>query len=533
MGQYNKAILTAAGEKLIARALAGEIQLNITKAKTSNYIYPAGTDFKLITDMQGIKQTVADPTTAVYDDTMIQTRVLFSNEEILSTYYIQNIGLYAMDGTEEVLFCIVTAKTPDEMPQYSGVASTSYIYNIQNVVQDADQLSITVNPSGTATIQDVLERVDATGGDISETVIETLNTVEDKFPVPVAGESVKRFFGKVLTFLRNIKPLTENINIYVSATGSDTTGDGSELNPYKTIQFAIDSIPKDLGGHTVGINIANGTYPEDMRIIGFSNGVFQIYNGDGDTLSDNCKVNSIYAFCNTSEIIIGGFSITTVTDTGISAHGCTNLNIHFTKIIGNALASGKYGIMVNRCAFSIWNCQVSYRDIALHAYNSRGVSNSWATCTGNNYGLWSSYGSVVTTLGAQPAATITSISQDTGGMYVYANGSQIAGIFQGLSCTWGTIEGGYMRHGMYANGQAMITIQMLVTVTSGLTAGNYYTIHGVPLPAITSVIVTHNHTSAVGDCYVDNGTNQMRLYVISNLAAGTILSFSATYPTNS
>lgn len=104
MGQYNKAVLTAAGENLIARTLAGEIQLNITKAKTSNYIYPAGIDFKSLTDMQGIKQTVSGPTTAVYNDTMIQTRVLFSNEEIATTYYIHNIGLYAMDGTQEVLF---------------------------------------------------------------------------------------------------------------------------------------------------------------------------------------------------------------------------------------------------------------------------------------------------------------------------------------------------------------------------------------------------------------------------------------------
>jgi len=160
MGQFNKAILTAAGENLIARTLAGEIQLNINKAKTSNYIYPAGTDFKSLTDMQGIKQTAINPATAVYSNTMIQTRVLFGNEEIASTYYIYNIGLYAMDGTQEVLFCIVTAESPDEMPQYNGVASTSYIYNIQNVVQDAAQLNITVNPSGTATIQDVLERVD-------------------------------------------------------------------------------------------------------------------------------------------------------------------------------------------------------------------------------------------------------------------------------------------------------------------------------------------------------------------------------------
>ena len=286
MGQYNKAVLTTAGENLIARALAGEIKLNITQVKTSDYAYPGSTDLKSLTDMQGIKQTAIGPETTVINDTMIQTRVLFSNEEISTTYYINNIGLYAMDGTEEVLFCIVTAETPDEMPQYNGVASTSYIYNIQNVVQDATEINISVNSSGTAMIQDVMERVDATGGDISETVIDTLDTVEDKYPVPAAGESVKRFFGKVLTFLRNIRPLTSNITPYVSeSTGSDITGDGSQAKPFKTIQHAIDMIPKDLGGHTAIITVADGTYSESVNIIGFYNGEFRLYsNGVKNTI---------------------------------------------------------------------------------------------------------------------------------------------------------------------------------------------------------------------------------------------------------
>ncbi|WP_313583369.1 tail fiber protein [Lacrimispora sp.] len=197
MGQYNKAILTAAGENLVARAVAGEILLNITKAKTSNYKYPDSTDFKALTDMQGVKQVMDSPETKVLNDDLIQTRTLFGNEKIQTTYYIQNVGLYAMDGTEEVLFCIVTAATPDEMPQYNGVASTSYIYNVQTVVQEAAEIHITVHPSGIASIQDVMERVKSDGGDISETVIETLENVDEKFPIPSKGERVKVFLGKV------------------------------------------------------------------------------------------------------------------------------------------------------------------------------------------------------------------------------------------------------------------------------------------------------------------------------------------------
>jgi hypothetical protein len=270
MGQYSKAIITAAGQSLIARAIAGEAQLNITKAKISDYKYPDGTDYKALTDMEGIKQVLDSPETKVLSNDLIQTRVLFSNEEIKATYYIQNIGLYAMDGIKEVLFCIVTAAIPDEMPWYNGVAATSYIYNIQNVVQDAETMHITVSPAGNATIQDVMERVDATGGDISETVIDNLATIDSKYPIPTVGEKVKSFLGKIIIYMKNIKPLEADMTVYVATTGSDITGTGSSTAPYATINYALNQIPKFLNGFTASIVIAAGTYDEGLEITGYS-----------------------------------------------------------------------------------------------------------------------------------------------------------------------------------------------------------------------------------------------------------------------
>lgn len=533
MGQYNKAVLTAAGENLIARTLAGEIQLNITKAKTSNYIYPAGTDFKLLTDMQGIKQTAIDPATAVYYDTMIQTRVLFSNEEIAATYYIHNIGLYAMDGTQEVLFCIVTAESPDEMPQYNGVASTSYIYNIQNVVQDADQLNITVNPSGTATIQDVLERVDATGGNISETVIETLDTVEDKYPVPAAGESVKRFFGKVLTFLRNIKPLTGDINIYVSTTGSDITGDGTSAKPFKTIKYALSIIPKDLGGYTAYIYVADGTYDEGVVISNFYNGVIGIIKQTNPlSISTNCSVRWIAMQYCSCRIYLSGLNLFGNGSEGACVGtNCADIIIRFLSVTSTDLT--KIGFSFDACRARVENCKVINHNIALRSYNSYCGSATWTTdSTGNNIGLRSDFNSTIATAGAQPQAALV-FQQYSGGAFIYESGTQITDMISyGLACTWGTITGGYIRHGNM-NSRSMITIQIAVTLTTALSASSNYIITGVPTPSAYSVSVTHNHNSAIGDCYVDGGTNQIRINTIAGLAIGTIVVLTCTYMTNS
>lgn len=60
--------------------------------------------------------------------------------------------------------------------------------------------------------------------------------------------------------------LSSNKTIYVSTAGSDVLGDGSSTNPYATITKAINSIPKNMNGYNATINIAAGTYNEDVII---------------------------------------------------------------------------------------------------------------------------------------------------------------------------------------------------------------------------------------------------------------------------
>lgn len=70
--------------------------------------------------------------------------------------------------------------------------------------------------------------------------------------------------------------LTEDVTVYVSTAGSDTTGDGTSSAPYATIQKAIDSIPKWMDGHMATISIANGTYEERLVIDGFQGGILSL-----------------------------------------------------------------------------------------------------------------------------------------------------------------------------------------------------------------------------------------------------------------
>lgn len=59
-----------------------------------------------------------------------------------------------------------------------------------------------------------------------------------------------------------------NVNLYVHAgRGNDTTADGTEEKPFKTIQAAVDGIPF-LAPSNFSVHVAPGVYLEDVMIIG-------------------------------------------------------------------------------------------------------------------------------------------------------------------------------------------------------------------------------------------------------------------------
>ena len=124
-----------------------------------------------------------------------------------------------------------------------------------------------------------------------------------KFKKGVSGISA---FASELETISNI---SDNTIIYVSTSGNDASGDGSSSYPYRTIQHAIDSIPKDLGDKTVEINVASGTYSEELDISGFSGAPLRFRVG-------TITVNGILAY--DSCIVIEGTGLT------VNASGKTN-----------------------------------------------------------------------------------------------------------------------------------------------------------------------------------------------------------------
>ena len=197
MGVYRAAIVTESGQNLIAQALANEKPLIFTSAKTSSYSYPVGTNVPALTGLQDVVQSVMPFDSKVLGGNVAQVSVRFDNDGVDQTYRIETIGLYAkIEGGTETLFSVTQATTPDEMPVQSDVSPLAYIYNIQHTVQNASQITLTVNPAGTATVQDIM--------DIENPEFDDSGTVEEISSFPSFLETMKSKMN-FFQFFRNLK----------------------------------------------------------------------------------------------------------------------------------------------------------------------------------------------------------------------------------------------------------------------------------------------------------------------------------------
>lgn len=85
--------------------------------------------------------------------------------------------------------------------------------------------------------------------------------------------------GSFVSELDTISSVTKDATIYVSTSGDNAAGDGSEVAPFKTIQHAINSIAKNLDNRAITINIASGTYSENVEVSGFYGGTLRFELG--------------------------------------------------------------------------------------------------------------------------------------------------------------------------------------------------------------------------------------------------------------
>ena len=160
------------------------------------------------------------------------------------------------------MFSVTQATVPDEMPVHSEVSPSAYIYNIQSTVQNASLITITVNPTGAASVQDFL--------DIQNPTFDDSGTSEEISSFPEFLDTVKSKMN-FFQFFRNLKSglqfvlhvgsivnncVTDNPNLPLSAAQGKALQDAltvlnNELKETTVKTSEIATNMTDISGKTV------------------------------------------------------------------------------------------------------------------------------------------------------------------------------------------------------------------------------------------------------------------------------------------
>lgn len=282
-------------------------------------------------------------------------------------YRLTEVGVYALDGQRrEVLYKVYRMDEP-----------------------------LPVDPESPATFRFYLE----------ETVSGEADITVDCAPAGVLLE--EDFHGTVCRWLRRGRAY-----YHVSRTGSNETGDGSEENPFLTVQHAVDVLPRYLT-EEVTITIHEGAYEEVVRVEWFGGpGMLNIVGAAGETVSLRA---ALLQDC-TARIYMEHLTISGEMDTAgggsVSIWRCVYALLNNITCVAPSSAEAYYGAIRAFYSAGVYlsGCTVSNKNIAIDVLGSNVYLNDSVTGTGNTVAYrcgsgWGSFGAFLQLGGATVAGT--------------------------------------------------------------------------------------------------------------------------------
>lgn len=209
-----------------------------------------------------------------------------------------------------------------------------------------------------------------------------------------------RLDGIDTSLLGVVKKTTTNINYYVATTGLDTNDGLTSGMAFKTIAKAISMIPQVVN-HTFNINVASGTYNENVSFLGFlGSGTINLI---GDTILSSSRVISSITFNKCTCVITAfGFATNTTTTIDIVVGKCIGVSLrHINSINANAHA----GLQVDNGFGYIFDSAISNKSVAIATFVNGNILSQNNSGSGNTIGLSAVYNGSIGKSGTQPSGT--------------------------------------------------------------------------------------------------------------------------------
>lgn len=142
--------------------------------------------------------------------------------------------------------------------------------------------------------------------------------------------------------------ILENTDLFISPSGSNTTGDGTYQKPYATMKKALSLISGKMINSTVTIYVMDGTYDESLNLVGLSgSGKLRILGyslGRGSFKS--CRIdNNMLRAIEIHNMDIGS-------GTMYVRENLCYINFYDINFSGTSISMSTSSIMISDCSFS-------------------------------------------------------------------------------------------------------------------------------------------------------------------------------------
>ena len=223
---------------------------------------------------------------------MNQWGIKVTHSDFSGWSHITSSGFYIHNGTEDVVMCTTDGLT------VKGTLTASNIYGSYMASDSSSTPTFFLNSSGEIFGAKIDCESLAADGVISTSTLIVDNISNKAYP----------------------KALVAGGTIYVNSSTGDDSNEFKSGNKFATLQGAIDSIPKNMNGKTIKIQLENNV-TEDIDINYFSSGTLSLY----------CNGKTIYGYinvkgCSSYVYILGGNTSSSSANTGV-VHPKTGVDI--------------------------------------------------------------------------------------------------------------------------------------------------------------------------------------------------------------
>ena len=281
---------TQAGEKLAAGLLAGE-KLTVSRIAAGSGSTPlSAAALEQERQELGLCQPQAEGNSAVL-------RCTLSSQQASQPYQLTELGVYALDSTGKAVLYLIYRL--DEPVSVDPAARLVLRFNLEQSLSDGSGVEVSAPLNGLVTQEQLDGKADLMHGQVP--------------------------YGQA-------PHLTAYTTLYVDGNLGDDANPGTQQAPFRTVQAAVDSLPRDLGGTAAVLQITGNVADSDkLRINGFYGGAIQLAGEPGVT---HCSVPVEAYYCTSLTFYGMTFDTPSSTDSMMLLADCAKVGVNSCTFAG-------------------------------------------------------------------------------------------------------------------------------------------------------------------------------------------------------